>query len=91
MFLRLYNYLIGGQMDGTKRKVEVLERKYSSNSDGFVETPKQGNFHRWGIRQHRAKPGEQPTMQTVGIIEYADGKIVQAYPESIRFLEPLEV
>lgn len=69
------------------RPVEVTERKYKQNGNGFDEIKRRGKFHQWGVRQNKSRDGEPPTMQSVAIVEFDNGKVAQAYPESIRFLD----
>lgn len=66
------------------RRVEATLVKLK---DGKIEEELiKGQFHKWGESYEEFEEG--PGNQTMAIIELDDGRVVEAYPNRVKFLKP---
>ena len=63
-----------------------VEAKFNKKQDDgtFKQIDIEGNFHHWGVNYEEFETG--PGNYTVAIIELDNGKVVEAMPDTVRFL-----
>lgn len=67
---------------------KVLVTAKFPTPDGKSETKEiEAKFHVWGFRKMKSADPKIANMETIGIVEFDDGKIRMITPEKVRFLD----